>query len=133
MKPGFVLFAVVALATASLALSAHASSLSDLDVDWFRENPSPVSWGPDPFVPKVSMGIPGEPSGPAAGGNLLSAVILGGQKPAAVLNGVVVHQGDIVRGSKVLRIMKNSVLLKGSAGSVEIPLKPLFNVKNSLP
>ncbi len=133
MKPGLVLVIPVTLFMLSMTAVAHGASLSDLDVEWFRENPSPVSWGPDPFIPKVSLSVPGESSGPSDRGISFTAVIMGGGKPAAVLNGVVVHPGDSIRGSKVLRIMKNSVLLKGPAGSVEIPLKPLFNVKNSLP
>lgn len=133
MKPGLNLLVLVTLFAASLTSAAHGVSLSDLDMEWFRENPSPVSWGPDPFIPKVSLSVPGTPSGASDHGISITAIIMGGGKPAAVINGVVVHPGGSIEGSKVIRIMKNSVLLKGPGGSFEIPLKPLFNVKSSLP
>lgn len=133
MKPGLILFVLAAFFMASMAAVAHGVSLSDLDMEWFRENPSPLSWGPDPFIPKVSLGVTGKTLGLSDSGVSLTAVIMGGAKPAAVVNGVVVHPGGRIKGSKVVRITKNSVYLKGPGGLLEIHLKPLFKIKSSLP
>ncbi len=109
----------------------QAGAVSDLDLEWFRDRPTEVQWGPDPFLPKVRID---QGSGNTSGQKyILTAVILGGEKPAAVIDGEVVHVGEKIGSNRVVKILKDSVVLKGSSGLVEVPLKPLFSLGSSLP
>lgn len=109
--------------------SLYGAAVSDLDLDWFRDRPMEMQWGPDPFLPKVPLG--GQVSSDRK--FVLSAVILGGGRPAAVMDGKVLHKGDMIGSYSVLRILNDTVILKGPSGLVEVSLKPLFSLGGDLP
>ncbi len=118
---------IIAVMLSSATL--YGAAVSDMDLDWFRDRPMEMQWGPDPFLPKVPMG---EQSSSDRKFDL-SAVILGGERPAAVMDGKVVHKGDVIGSYHVLRILTDTVVLKGQAGLVAVPLKPLFSLGGDLP
>lgn len=119
--------------TVALTGTVLSVPLSEIDIGWFREKPLEPVWGKDPFVPKVHVtGVKGAPvtSGESF---VLTAVLLGGERPAAILNGWVVQVGDTVLGHNITRITKKSVFIRGPSGTSEIPLKPLFSVEGQKP
>ncbi len=125
----------VTILLASLSFASPGSSvpLSEMDLDWFRERPLETEWGPDPFMSKVPISAEGMgQEGPGAS-FLLTAVLMGGEEPSAVLNGSVVHVGDRINGHSVTRITKRSIFLKGPSGTAEILLKPLFSIEGKTP
>ncbi len=130
--------AVFALVLAFLPLPGSAAAeaafpLVDTDLEWFRSRPLEVRWGADPFVskaPSAAQAAPGKPLPPAF---LLSAVILGGEEPAAVVDGEVVHRGGEIRGYRVERIERDRVMLSGSTGRLTVPLLPLYRLHQTLP
>jgi len=117
-----------------LVFSAQGLSipLSELDLGWFGERPLGPRWGPDPFMSKIRTAPEKGKSGskePFA----LTAVLLGGANPAAVLNGSIVHIGDVIQNHRVLKITKRSIFLKGPSGTSEVELKPLFSMEDQSP
>jgi len=123
----------ILLAAFALASPGFSVPLSEMDLDWFREKPLDTEWGPDPFVSKVPISAGGKASADPETSFLLTAVLLGSEKPAAVLNGSVVHVGDRIQGHRVTRITKKSIFLKGPSGTAEILLKPLFSIEGKTP
>jgi hypothetical protein len=107
--------------------------LSDLDLDWFRERPLEMEWGPDPFVAKIPIDVKEKAAGKKKKPFNLTAVLLGGEKPAAILNGAVVHVGDTILGYKVTGITKRFLFLRSSSGTTQVPLRPLFSIKDQIP
>ena len=131
MRQISLLAAIFCLMLLAAAGQVCAGAVSDLDLEWFRDSPMEVQWGPDPFLPKVRID---QGSGNKPGQKyILTAVILGGEKPAAVIDGEVVHAGEKIGSHRVVKILKDTVVLKGPSGLVEVPLKPLFSLGNSLP
>ncbi len=131
MRTISLLATVCCLMLIAVVGQVQAGAVSDLDLEWFRDRPTEVQWGPDPFLPKVRID---QGSGNTTDQKyILTAVILGGEKPAAVIDGEVVHAGEKIGSSRVVKILKDSVVLKGSSGLVEVPLKPLFSLGSSLP
>ncbi len=131
MRTISLLATVCCLMLIAVVGQVQAGAVSDLDLEWFRDRPTEVQWGPDPFLPKVRID---QGSGNTSGQKyILTAVILGGKKPAAVIDGEVVHVGEKIGSNRVVKILKDSVVLKGPSGLVEVPLKPLFSLGSSLP
>ncbi|MEE8319428.1 MAG: hypothetical protein V3R44_01930 [bacterium] len=131
MRPISLLNTICCLMLIAVVGQVQAGAVSDLDLEWFRDRPTEVQWGPDPFLPKVRID---QGSGNTSGQKyILTAVILGGEKPAAVIDGEVVHAGEKIGSNRVVKILKDSVVLKGPSGLVEVPLKPLFSLGSSLP
>ena len=46
-------------------------------------------------------------------------VVSGQARPLAVIDGRIVHEGDVVNGQRVVRIRRSEVVLGGEGGSVE--------------
>lgn len=130
----FLSLTVMALSVTSLLLGTGlAVPLSEADIGWFRESPLHLVWGKDPFVPKVRMAQDNGSAAKLEDQFILTAVLLGRENPAAILNGSVVQVGDRIDDYKVARITRKSIFLKGPSGTTEIPLKPLFSVEGSKP
>ena len=126
-------FALLMIVFLVPAAPLHAVPIADMDLQWFRDNPIEPHWGPDPFVPKVNItkGRGGQKE--ARVPFVLSAVLLGGETPAAILNGSVVHKGETVMGHRVVKITNRSIFLRGASGTTEVPLKPLFSLQDGKP
>lgn len=133
MKNIFLLAALVLFVTFVLLGTGLAIPLSEIDIGWFRENPMEPVWGKDPFVPKVRIGQDKGAPIEVKDHFVLTAVLLGGEKPAAIINGSVVQVGDKVNNFRVVKITRKSIFLKGPSGTTEIPLKPLFSIEESKP
>jgi len=134
MKISALVAVMVLLSVVWSASTAFSLPLSEIDLDWFRERPLDAQWGPDPFVPKVSQPkVDTGADAPAKEPFVLTAVMMGGEKPAAILNGSVVVVGETVKGHKVVKITRKSIFLRGLKGTAEIPLKPLFNLRDQTP
>lgn len=121
------------LTTAFLTGTGLTIPMSEIDIGWFRESPVEPLWGTDPFVPKVRV-IQDQVVPPAGEKSfVLTAVLLGGENPTAILNGSVVKVGDNISDHKVTRITRKSIFLKGPTGTTEIPLKALFSFEGQKP
>ncbi len=131
MRTIFLLASICCLILIAAPGQVRAGAVSDFDLEWFRDRPMEVQWGPDPFLPKIRLD---KGSGNSSGRKyILTAVILGGEKPAAVIDGEIVHAGGKIGSHRVVKILKDSVVLKGPSGLVEVLLKPLFSLGNNLP
>jgi hypothetical protein len=133
MKVLLPIIGVNLLCALMLVSQGFSIPLSDLDLDWFRDNPLDMEWGPDPFVAKIPIAVEGKTHGKKKEPFNLTAVLLGGENQAAILNGAVVHVGDTVLGYRVTRITKRYIYLRSSSGTVQVPLRPLFSIDDQKP
>jgi hypothetical protein len=107
----------VRVARAATAVEPQTSLSGVLDLPVVEIQPIQVK---DPFRPPLAPRVAEPASAPELPPLLLTAVLQGSGKAAAVVNGIILRQGDSFLDMKVLEIAKNRVLFQRGAGKVTL-------------
>lgn len=87
----------------------------------------------DPTKPPAAIAAPVTPAADASPRLGLQSIILRqGGKPAALIDGAVVEQGDMVGEARVAKIGEDHVVLKGPEGETILRLMPAAEKKEKL-
>jgi hypothetical protein len=105
------------LARAATAAEPQTSLSGVLDLPVAETQPILVK---DPFRPPLAPRTAEPASAPELPPLLLTAVLQGSGSAAAVVNGIILRQGDAFLDMKVLEIAKNRVLFQRGDGKVTL-------------
>ena len=125
LLPVFLLTACLVVGGACPALLARAATAAEpqtslsgvLDLPVVETQPIQIK---DPFRPPPAPRVVEQVSAPELPPLLLTAVLQGSGKAAAVVNGIILRQGDAYLDMKVLEIAKNRVLFQRGDGKVTL-------------